>query len=75
MEIKDFIANFAEQFDDTDESVLTPDCRFQELDEWGSLVALGVIALVKTNSGKQITGQEIRSCETIEQLFNLIQSK
>ncbi len=75
MEIKDFIANFAEQFDDTDESVLTPDCRFQELDEWGSLVALGVIALVKTNYGKQITGQEIRSCETIEQLFNLIQSK
>ena len=65
MEIKDFIANFAEQFDDTDESVLTPDCRFQELDEWGSLVALGVIALVKTNYGKQITGQEIRSCETI----------
>ena len=75
MEIKDFIANFPEQFDDTDESVLTPDRRFQELDEWGSLVALGVIALVKTNYGKQITGQEIRSCETIEQLFNLIQSK
>ena len=75
MEIKEFCANFAEQFDDTDESVLTPDCRFQELDEWGSLAALGVIALVKTNYGKQITGQEIRSCETIEQLFNLIQSK
>ena len=75
MEIKEFCANFAEQFDDTDESVLTPDCRFQELDEWGSLAALGVIALVKTNYGKQITGQEIRSCETIEQLFNPIQSK
>ena len=74
MDIKEFIANFAEQFDDTDESVLTPDCKFQELDEWGSLTALGVIAFVKTEYDKKITGQEIRSCETIEDLFNLVKN-
>ena len=75
MEIKNFIELFAGQFDDTDENLLTPDCEFQELEEWGSLVALGVIALAKTEYGKKITGQEIRSCKTIEDLFHLIQSK
>lgn len=75
MKLEDFVENFANQFDDTDESVLTPDCQFQELEEWGSLAALGIIAFVKTEYGKKITGQEIRSCTTIEDLFNLIQAK
>lgn len=74
MELKDFIENFANQFDDTDESVFTPDCHFQDLDEWGSLTALGVIAFVKTEYDKKITGQEIRSCVTIEDLFNLVKN-
>lgn len=74
MELKEFIENFANQFDDTDESVFTPDCKFQDLDEWGSLTALGVIAFVKTEYGKKITGQEIRSCTTIEDLFNLVKN-
>lgn len=74
MELKDFIEIFANQFDDTDESVFTPDCHFQELEEWGSLTALGVIAFVKTEYGKKITGQEIRSCTTIEDLFNLVKN-
>lgn len=75
MELKNFIENFANQFEDTDESVFTPDCQFQELDEWGSLAAMGIIAFVKTEYDKKITGQEIRSCTTVEELFNLIQAK
>lgn len=74
MELKEFIENFANQFDDTDESVFTPDCKFQDLDEWGSLTALGVIAFVKTEYDKKITGVQIRSCETIEDLFNLVKN-
>lgn len=45
MEIKEFIEKFAEIFDDTDVSTLTPETKFHELDEWSSLSALGVIAL------------------------------
>lgn len=75
MELNDFINNFAAVFDDTEESAFTPECNFQELEEWGSLTALGVIAFVKTQYDKQVTGQEIRSCHSIEELFNLINSK
>ena len=74
MELNEFIANFANVFDDTDESAFTPDCKFQELDEWGSLPALGVIAFVKTEYDKKITGTQIRSCETIEDLFKQTRS-
>ena len=42
MEIKDFIENFAEQFDDTTVEMLGAGTKFRELDEWSSLIALSV---------------------------------
>lgn len=75
MELNEFISAFAEQFDDTDMSEITPDCDFQELEEWSSLTAMSIIAMAKTQYGKTITGREIRSSKTVEELFNLIASK
>ena len=75
MELKEFIENFAEQFDDTDASEIQANTEYHELDEWGSLVGMGVIAMVKTTYGKTITGKEIRECVTVEDLFNLVESK
>ena len=75
MELNEFIENFAEQFDDTDASEIQANTEFHELDEWGSLTGMGVIAMVKTTYGKTITGKEIRECVTVEDLFNLVSSK
>ena len=75
MKLDEFIANFAELFDDTDVSEITPKTIFHDLDEWGSLVGMGVIAMAKTQYGKTITGTEIKSCITVENLFNLINNK
>ena len=75
MNLKEFVANFAEQFDDTDASEIQAYTEFHELDEWGSLAGMGVIAMVKTIYGKTITGKEIRECITAEDLFNLVAEK
>ena len=75
MELNEFIKRFAEQFDETDASEIQADTIFQELEEWGSLTAMAVVALAKTQYNKVITGKEIRSCETVEDLFHLIASK
>lgn len=75
MELNDFVVNFAEQFDDTDPSVIHARTVFHDLDEWSSLVAMSVMALAKTQYGKTITGTEMRECVTVEDLFNLIASK
>ncbi len=72
MELKEFIENFAEQFEETDPSLISEETRFQELDEWSSLTALGVIGFVKTAFGKTITGKEIRACQTIKELYNFV---
>ena len=75
MELQEFIKNFADQFDDTDASEIKADTEYQELDEWSSLTAMSLIALAKAEYGKTITGREVRSCKTVEELFNLIASK
>ena len=75
MELNEFVANFAEQFDDTDASEITVDCHFRELDEYSSLIGMSIIAMAKTQYGKAISGADIRSCTTVEDLFNLIASK
>ena len=75
MELDDFIAKFASQFDDTDASEIGEDTEYQELEEWSSLTAMSMIALAKTEYGKTISGREVRSCKTVKGLFNLIASK
>lgn len=75
MKLTEFIADFANQFDETEVSEFKANTVFQELEEWSSLTSMGIIAFVKTEYNKVITGKEIRSCETIEELFNLISSK
>ncbi|MBR3302714.1 MAG: acyl carrier protein [Bacteroidales bacterium] len=75
MEIKEFIENFANQFDDTELSELNPQTIFKELDEWSSLIALSVIAMVDEEYDITIKGDDIRNSNTIEDLFNVIKSR
>lgn len=75
MELQEFIKSFAAQFDDTDASEIQAETAFQELDEWSSLITLSVIAFVKTNYGKTVTGKEIIGCETVCALFDLVSAK
>ena len=75
MELKEFIENFANQFDDTDASEFKAETAFKELDEWSSLIALSVIAMVDDEYEVVIKGDDIRSAKTIEDLFNIVNSR
>lgn len=75
MELEKFVADFADQFDDTDASEIQASTVFHDLEEWSSLTGMGVIALAKTEYGKTITGAELRECVTVEDVFNLIAKK
>lgn len=72
MELKEFIENFAEQFDDTDPSVFTPETRFRDLDEWSSLTGLSVISMIEEEYGVTLKGNSLRKCETVGELFEMV---
>ena len=75
MTIEEFIDAFADQFDDTPRERFTAETVFKDLGEWDSLNALSVIAMVDEEMEKRITGADIRSCNTIQELFLLAKSQ
>lgn len=74
MELNDFIQNFAEQFDDTPANEFTKDTVFHELDEYSSLIALSIISMVDEEYGVTLTGNEMKSAVTIEDLYNTVKA-
>ena len=75
MELNEFVAHFAEQFDDTDEALFTPATKYHELDEWSSLMGLSVIAMVDEEYGVALKGADVKGSETIEDLFNIVKER
>ena len=75
MELNEFVEKFAEQFDDTEVSVFTPEVVFKELDEWSSLMALSIIAMVDEEYDIRLKGDDIRNADTIKDLYNVIKSQ
>ena len=75
MELNEFIANFAEQFDETDASVFTAETAFHDLDEYSSLIALSIIAMVDEEYDVALKGDDMKSAVTIEDLYNAVKSK
>ena len=75
MEIKEFIQNFADQFDDTETSVFTPETEFKELEEWSSLTALSVIAMIDEEYDVKIKGDDVRDSQTINDLYEIVKSR
>ena len=75
MDIKDFIADFADQFDDTDASEITATTAFHDLEEYSSLIALSIIAMIDEEYDVTLKGDDMRSAVTVEDLYNLVKSK
>lgn len=75
MELEEFVSRFAAQFDETDPSEITASTVYKDLDEWSSLIAFSIIAMVKVEYNKVVTGAELRHCNTVIDLFNSIASK
>lgn len=73
--LDEFVALFAEQFDDTDPSEISATTAFRDLDEWSSLISLSVIAMVDEEFDVALKGDDVRNSVTVEDLYNRVISK
>jgi acyl carrier protein len=73
--LEEFVALFAEQFDDTDPSEITATTAFHDLDEWSSLIGLSVIAMVDEEFDVALKGDDVRTSVTVEDLYNKVIAK
>ena len=72
--MEEFINNFAEQFDETERSEFDNNTTFKDLDEWDSMIALSIIAMMDEEYEITINGDDIKKASTIEDLYKLVKA-
>ena len=72
MDIDTFLGNFAGQFDDTPADQIKAETVFRDLDEWSSLTALSIIAMVDDEYGVTLKGDDIKNALTVKDIFNRV---
>lgn len=73
--MKEFIEKFAEIFDDVDPESISGETKFRDMDDWDSIAGLSVIGMADEEYGVTLNADDMRACQTVEDLFNKIQSK
>lgn len=75
MNIQDFIEKLEVEFDELTPGTLKPETNFRDLDEWSSMHALIIIALIDTDFDVTITGEDLSGIETVSQLHEIVVSR
>lgn len=75
MEINTFLQNFADLLDDTDAALIKQETVFRDLEEWDSLTALSLIAMADEEYAVKLTGDDIKSSNSLNDIFEIIKNK
>jgi acyl carrier protein len=74
-DISVFIKKVEGEIDGLEPGSLGADVPYRQLPEWSSMHALILIALSETEYNVTLTGEDLRSCQTLRDLYNLISSR
>lgn len=75
MQKDQFLNSVKELFEVTPDSKLNWKCKFKDLDEWDSLLALEIIATLDEEFGVELDGDDIRNAATLDDLFEIAKAK
>lgn len=71
MELKEKLALLEDTFD-VDEGTLTPEMSLDEIEEYDSMTKLSLIVMVEEEFGKKLSGDDIKSFKTIQDILNVM---
>lgn len=74
MNLSNFIKTIEAEFDELAPGTLKRDTSFKNLDEWSSMHALIIIALIDTEYDVILTGEDLSAISTVEELYNVVKS-
>lgn len=70
--IDQFIEHFLAAVDFQNPVDIAPATELKSLPEWDSLAALGVIVMFDVEFSKTITGDDLKNCTTLADLYSLL---
>jgi len=75
MTIEDFISKLEVEFEDVEPGTLKSGTSFRDIEDWSSMHALIVIALIDTEYDVILSGTDLQAANTISDLFELVRTK
>lgn len=75
MSLTQFIEDFEEAVEDVEPGSLDGATNYRQLEPWDSLAVLTVIAMLDGDYGVRLKADDLKSCETLEALYALVQTK
>ena len=73
--MNNFVDGFIVAVDFQEPLPINADTELASLPEWDSLAALGVIVMCDTDYGVTITGDDLKSCRTVGDIFARVELK
>jgi len=74
-DIAAFIKTIENEFEELPKETLKPETSFRQIDDWSSMHALIIIALIDSEYDVLLSGEDLRTAETIQDLFNIVKTK
>jgi acyl carrier protein len=75
MDTKKFLQDFVSIFDDEPTQIITMKVFFRDIEGWSSISALALMAMCDEVYDVKISSDDIRNSQTIEDIFNLLNSR
>ncbi|HTL82862.1 MAG TPA: acyl carrier protein [Bacteroidia bacterium] len=73
--IREFITKVEKEIDGISPGTLQPATNYRDLPEWSSMHALVLIALAETDYNVTLTGEDLRGCKTVQDLYDVISKR
>ncbi|MFT4754006.1 MAG: acyl carrier protein [Salibacteraceae bacterium] len=73
--LKEFVGSIEEEFDELEPGQIDPNKDYDGYLDWNSMNTLLLMALVRAEMDKSINVEELRSCKSFRELYELISKK
>jgi acyl carrier protein len=74
-DIQNFAGKIEAEIEDMEKGSLKPETEFRKIENWSSMHALIIIALVDTEYDVRLTGDDLRQCVTINDIYTIVKSR
>jgi acyl carrier protein len=73
--IEEFTKDLEAEFDEIEPGTVKPDTSYRDIKGWSSMYALIIIAFVDANFDVALNANDLRSSQTIRDLYNIVVAK
>jgi len=73
--IDEFISKLEKEFEEMKPGTLKPNSNYREMENWSSMHALIIIAFIDAEFNILLKGDDLRSTQTINDLYELVKNK